>query len=266
VGELLFIGLGLGDERDLSPRARDWVRGAARVFAEEYTSRLRPGSLERLAAELGRPIERLGREAAEAGDPLWEALAGEGPVALLVVGDPFVATTHVALRVEAERRGHRWRYLPGATVLTAVPSLLGLMHYRFGRTVSLPFPSPGFAPTSPVEAIGRNRAADLHTLVLLDLDPVGPRHLAPTEALDLLAERDRADPPTLPVTAELAVVARAGTEDARAWWGTRAALRLLDFGPPLHSLVLPAPRLHFEEEAAVARWRVGPDAREGSPG
>jgi diphthine synthase len=256
MGELLFIGLGLGDEKDVSLRAMEWMRRADRVFYEEYTSRSAPGSAERLATAAGRPLERLAREAVESGTPIWEALGGAATVALLVVGDPFAATTHVALRVEAERRGHRWRYLPAATVLTAVPGLLGLMHYRFGRTVSLPFPTPGFAPTSPVDAIGRNRSAGLHTLVLLDLEPAGARHLSPGEAFQILTERDRSVPRAIPEEAELGVVARAGRDDAHAWWGSRKALSAVDFGPPLHSLVVPAPALHFEEEAAIQRWRV----------
>jgi diphthine synthase len=257
MGELTFIGLGLGDERDLSLRARDHLRAVARVFSEQYTSRLAPGSAARLAADLGIRIEPLTRAELEAGDRLWEALEGQGSVALLVVGDPFVATTHVAVRVECERRGHTWRYLPAATVLTAVPSYLGLMHYRFGRTVSLPFPAPGFVPKSPLEGIRRNRSSDLHTLVLLDLDPEPPRALSASEALRILTERDDSDPPILPASLEIGVVARVGTADAGAWWGTRPALADVDFGPPLHALVIPAPSLHFEEEAALARWRVG---------
>jgi diphthine synthase len=257
MGELTFIGLGLGDERDLSPRARDKLRTVTHIFSEQYTSRLSAGSLDRLAAELGTRIEPLSRPELESGARLWTALEGASSVALLVVGDPFVATTHVALRVECERRGYSWRYLPGATVLTAVPSYLGLMHYRFGRTVSVPFPAPGFAPRSPLEGIGRNRSADLHTLVLLDLDPEAPRALSATEALQILTERDDSDPPVLPPSLEVGVVARVGSDEARAWWGTRRALATVAFGPPLHAVVIPAPSLHFEEEAAVARWRVG---------
>jgi diphthine synthase len=258
MGLLRFIGLGLGDERDLSLRARDLIRSSSHVFAEEYTSRLAPGSLDRLARDLSVRVDMLPRASLEEGSPVWSALASGGDVALLVVGDPFVATTHVALRVECERRGHSWTYLPGATVLTAVPSLLGLMHYRFGRTVSLPFPAPGFAPVSPLEGIERNRDSGLHTLVLLDLDPTAARYLAPDVAMGILTDRDDPDRPRFPTSLELAVVARVGSETARAWWGPREALARVDFGPPLHALVVPAPTLHFEEEEAIERWRVVP--------
>ncbi len=258
MGELWFIGAGLCDERDLSGRALSILAGCARVFAEEYTAILAPSSLERLGEKLGRRIERLSREAVEGGTEVLAALGASERVALLVPGDPFAATTHVALRLACERAGHAWRYLPNASVLTAAPAFLGLMLYRFGRIVSLPFPEPGFAPSSPLEMIERNRAADLHTLVLLDLRPSEGRFLTAREAIDLLLTRDpagRAVPPDAP----LGVVARVGSESAAAWWGRPRQLLAVDFGPPLHALVIPAPRLHFEEEAAVARFSVGTD-------
>jgi diphthine synthase len=254
MGELWFVGAGLGDEQDLSRRAVDVLRGCRRVFAEEYTSVLVPGSLERLSAELGRGVERLGRVEVESERVLLDALGEGGPVALLVVGDPFVATTHVQLRLAAERAGHAWRYLAGPSIGTAAISLLGLMHYRFGRVVSLPFPEPGFDPESPFVTIGCNRAAGVHTLVLLDLRPSEGRFLRAEDALARF-EGARAAAAGLEDATELGVVARVGRPDADAWWGTRTVLARVSFGPPLHALVVPAPELHFEEAAAVAHWR-----------
>jgi len=75
MGELWFIGVGLGDERDLSRRALDVLRSCPRVFAEEYTAALSPGSLDRLAEELGRPIRRLERAELEGERPVLDALA-----------------------------------------------------------------------------------------------------------------------------------------------------------------------------------------------
>jgi diphthine synthase len=254
MAELSFVGAGLGDELDLSRRALDVLRSCDRVFAEEYTSLLAAGSLDRLEAELGRPIERLTRAQLEAERGVLDALAAAPRVALLVAGDPFVATTHVQLRLAAEAAGHRWRYLPGPSILTAATSLLGLMHYRFGRVVSLPFADPGFDPVSPFESIGKNRRSGAHTLVLLDLRPSEGRFLSASEAL---ARFDGAAARAAGVDAgtEFGVVVRAGRADADAWWGTKDELRDAAFGPPLHTLVVPGGELHFAETDAVARWR-----------
>lgn len=252
---LWFVGLGLDDERGLSRRAVELLR-SSEVFAEEYTAVAAPGSLERLGRELGRSVRRLGRAEVEGESALLEALAHHPRVALVVVGDPFAATTHVALRLAAESAGHTWGYLPNASILVAAAGFLGLSHYRFGRTVSLPFPAPGFEPRSPLEQIASNLERDLHTLLLLDLAPESGRFLRAEEALALLRERD----PSGALLAEdhrLAVAARVGRADAAGFFGTFRALRSVDFGPPLHAVVVPARRLHFEEEAALARFRVG---------
>jgi len=255
MGELAFVGLGLGDERGLSPRALEALQASDELFAEEYTAVAPEGTLDRLSATLGRPIRRLDRAALEAETPVLEALRRSPRVALLVVGDPFAATTHIALRIAAERAGHRWRYYPNASILTAAAGFLGLMAYRFGRTVSLPLPAPGFAPTSPLEQIGANRSRGLHTLVLLDLAPEVPRFLTADAAFRLIRERD----PEARVLAEtdlVAVAARVGREDAAGFFGEFARMRSVDFGPPLHAVVVLAPELHFEERAALARFQV----------
>lgn len=250
---LWFVGLGLDDERGLSRRALEVLR-RCEPFAEQYTAASAPGALERLAAELGRPIAQLGREQLEAETPVLAALARAPEVALIVVGDPFAATTHVALRLAAERAGHTWRYLPNASILVAAAGFLGLMPYRFGRTVSLPFPAPGFAPRSPLEQIEGNRARDLHTLVLLDLEPARGRFLRAEEALARLRELDP-DGRVLADTDLVAVAARVGRDDAAGFAGPFGELRGGAFGPPMHAVVVPAPRLHFEEEAALAAFR-----------
>jgi diphthine synthase len=254
MGELVFIGAGLGDDQDLSRRSVAILRECDRVFAEEYTAVLAPGSLDRLSKEIGRPIVLLDRAQVEGEKTVLDALEGGHRVALLVPGDPFAATTHVALRLAAEARGHTWRYRPGASILTAAAGFLGLQPYRFGRVVSLPFPEPGFAPTSPLEQIARNRAADAHTLVLLDLRPVEGRFLTADRAIAVLDARDPLAA-YIPRDVAIAVAARVGRDTPEAWYGTRADLAQVDFGPPMHVLVVPAATLHFEEHAALERVR-----------
>ncbi|HZY70427.1 MAG TPA: diphthine synthase [Thermoplasmata archaeon] len=255
MSELGFVGAGLGDERDLSRRALDYLRSAGRVFLEEYTSRFPEGSIARLESEIQHPIERLDRAAVESGAGILAALGSVDRVALLTPGDPFAATTHLALRLQVESAGHGWKYLPAASALVAVAGYLGLIHYRFGRTVTLPIPEPGYDPSSPFERVLRNRSEGLHTLVLLDVQAERGRYLTADAAL---AAFDRFDPEHARLAAEVpfGVVARVGTEEGAAWWGDRRALATVDFGPPVHSLVLPAPDLHFQEEAAVRRFRV----------
>ncbi len=266
MGELLFVGAGLWDEQDLSRRAVAELKRCRTVFLEEYTAVLAEGSRERLAAEIGQPLVRLEREEVENPQTILAALADprRAPVALIVPGDPFAATTHVALRLSVEGAGHSWTYLANASVLTAAAGFLGLMAYRFGRTVSLPFREPGFSPVSPFDRIRENRSRDLHTLVLLDLRPSERRFLLAPEALSWLEEQDR-ERRFLSEKESVAVVARLGSPTARAWVGRASDLESVDFGPPMHVVVVLATELHFEEAAAVARYRWPPVAEGRAP-
>ncbi len=257
MGTLYFVGAGLGDERDLSRRAVQTLGECDRLFAEEYTSLFVPGTLERLATELGRPIVRLSRAEVEGEARILAALRDGARVALVTAGDPFVATTHVALRSAVVRAGHSWQYLPAPSVLTAVASWLGLMHSRFGRPVSLPFVAPGFDPVSPWEQLAENRRRGLHTLVLLDLDPpTGRFRLGPDAVAEL--SRPRPGRPSVPTDALFAIVERVGRADASAAVGTADELATWSAGPPPHSVVVLAPTLHIEEREAIEAFRVRP--------
>ncbi len=255
MGSLVFIGLGLHDEKGITLRGLEEARAADLVFAEFYTSALLGTRLESLEALVGKPITRLTREQVEDGRALLDA-ASERRVAFLVAGDPMVATTHVDLRLRAVAAKIPTRVVHGVSILGAAAGALGLQAYKFGRTTTVPFPSPGFAPTSPLDPLLENRKAGLHTLVLLDLREDGT-FLDPKDALrSLLAmaeSRGTADfgPQTL-----VCVLSQVGSPDARIVAGSAAELLTRDLGPPLHCLVVPG-RLHFLEKEALTAFAGG---------
>src|SRR6266704_3366708 len=251
MGELIFIGLGLDDEKGITLRGLDEARSADVVFAELYTSALPGASLEAVEKLIDRKIRRLTRQEVEDGQVLLAA-AAKGLVAFLVPGDPMTATTHVDLRLRAAASKIRTRIVHGVSILTAAAGTLGLQAYKFGRTTTVPFAQPGFEPTSPLEAILENLRAGLHTLVLLDLREDGTL-LSPREAIESLlrmAMKMRTSefgPKTF-----ACVLGRVGSPDGTAAAGPLESLVGRDTGPPLHCLVIPGP-LHFlEEESLVA--------------
>jgi len=252
IGELVFIGLGLYDERDMSLRALDEARACDVLFVEFYTSILRGSSVEKLAASIGKPVSALRREDVESGGVLLKAAATKR-VGFLVAGDPMMATTHVDLRLRAEEAGIRTRIVHGSSVFTAAIGLLGLQAYKFGRTTTIPIPEPGFHPTSPVDAIAANRSAGLHTLVLLDLKE-GGRFLTANEALRYLLDVGSSS-----FTDEALVCALGGVGSPNPVARADRAGRLLaaDIGPPLHCLIIPGP-LHFAEREALVRFAHAP--------
>ena len=101
---LYVIGLGLGDEKDVTVKGAEIIRRCSKVFLESYTSILSI-SKERLEAAFGRSIQIAWRETVESEAHLIIEPAKTSDVAFLVVGDPFGATTHTDLMMRAENEG-----------------------------------------------------------------------------------------------------------------------------------------------------------------
>lgn len=256
-GHLTLVGLGLGDERGITLRGLEEARGADVVFAEFYTSAMSEGSVERLETLVGKKITVLDRGAVEDGGRILNECIGK-KVALLVAGDPMTATTHVDLRIRAEMASIGTSVVHGPSVLTAVAGLLGLQHYKFGRTTTLPFPQEGFAPTSPYEVILENRSRGLHTLVLLDIDADRGRYMTADRGLGILRDMEaRVGKGLVTDNTLVAVVARVGSDDCVVRSGSMSAMEEADFGPPLHAIVVPG-KLHFMEEEALRVFAPSP--------
>ena len=85
---LFVIGLGLGDEKDITVKGLEAVRKCKVLYLEHYTSILGT-SKERLEQYYGKEIKLADRDLVESNaDEILEA-AKTSTVALLVVGDPF---------------------------------------------------------------------------------------------------------------------------------------------------------------------------------
>ncbi|SRR6266446_565234 len=89
-------------------------------------------------------------------------------VALLVVGDPFGATTHTDILLRARALGIPTRVIHNASIMNAVGAC-GLQLYNFGQTVSLVFFTDTWRPDSFYDRVRENVDLGMHTLVLLDI-------------------------------------------------------------------------------------------------
>ncbi len=251
---LTFVGLGLYDVNDLTLRGKKVIEDADTIFAEFYTSHLIGMEPQELEKTLGKKIIVLSREEVEQGDIILES-AEKGNAVLLVAGDPMIATTHIALRIMAEERGIATRIVHNASIVTAAPGLLGLQQYKFGRTVSLPFPQENYFPTSPYDAIQENFSRGLHTLILLDLNP---KPMGAKQAMEILLRmEEKKKGGIFKENTLLGVVARAGAPDCLVRAGYLKDLLHEDFGPPLHTLILPG-KLHFAEAEALVKLAGAP--------
>jgi diphthine synthase len=238
---LLFVGLGLYDQKDISLKGLEKVREADHVFLESYTSPLAGVNVKALENFYGKQIQIVTREEVEI-DPEWMlGLAEESKVVFLTGGDPMVSTTHIDLRMRAHWRGIATAIVHGSSISTAVCGLTGLQNYRFGKACSLPFARKNWAPTTPIEVIAGNLTQDLHTLVYLDIS--GDRCMTIGEAIGMLEDMGG----KFGTTVSLYVgIARAGSDHPLVVAGDAKKLVSVDFGPPLHVLIIPA-SLHIME-------------------
>jgi diphthine synthase len=257
MGELIFVGLGLNDEKGISLHGLEETKTANSVFIELYTSLLPEFSLQRLEGLVGKKITLISRKNLEEDNGVSVLMAArKGKTVLLVPGDPFVATTHVTLRIEAEKDGIRTRIIHGASIMSAIVGLSGLHNYKFGRTVTVPFPE-NFSET-PYNVIGQNKRFGLHTLCLLDLIVEEERFLTVKEGLEqfLAIERRRSEKIVTPETIAVGV-ARVGSEHPSLKADFAESLLTHDFGSPPHSLILVG-QLHFMEAEALINLAGAP--------
>jgi len=252
---LTLVGLGLGDERDITLRGLDAVQGAAQVWLEAYTSLLVTGlDTAKLEELYGRPVQLADREKVEQGvEAILEAARTEH-VAFLVVGDPFGATTHADLCMRAKEMGVEVEVVHNASVMNAVAAC-GLQLYRFGQSVSIVFFTETWRPDSFYDYIVTNRKAGLHTLCLLDIrvkepsvealcrgkrEYEPPRYMSVAVAVRQLLEVEaRRGEGAYSEETECIGVARLGQKTQRLVYAPMSELRDTPLGAPLHSLVIP---------------------------
>ena len=165
---LYLIGTGLGDEKDITLRGVEKIRESARVFIEAYTSiACSTNFVKSIEALTGKAVESADRYFVEDASEIL-ALAREENVSLLVVGDPFSATTHSDLYVRCRQEGIVIEVVHNASILNAI-GITGLQLYRFGQVITLCFWTDTWRPQSWFPTIEENMQRGLHTLVLLDI-------------------------------------------------------------------------------------------------
>eukprot|EP00088_Acartia_fossae_P031658 TRINITY_DN3249_c0_g1_i1.p1 TRINITY_DN3249_c0_g1~~TRINITY_DN3249_c0_g1_i1.p1 ORF type:complete len:286 (-),score=54.30 TRINITY_DN3249_c0_g1_i1:1-819(-) len=269
---LYFIGLGLGDAKDITVRGLELVKQSERVYLEHYTSILTCGK-EELEKFYEREIILADREMVEQNSDEIMADAETKDIAFLVVGDPFGATTHADLVLRAKEKGIPHKVVHNASIMNAI-ACTGLQLYNFGETVSIPFWTDNWRPDSFYNKILKNRECGFHSLCLLDIkvkeqseenlirgrkiyEP--PRFMTTAQAAQQLLEivKNKEQEETehcLKSDSVVVCVARVGADSQKIVTCTLEQATKEDLGGPLHSLVIPG-ELHYLETDAINMWK-----------
>ena len=241
---IALIGLGL-TLNEITEEGLKLARSCDELYLDSYTSPI-PFSQKSIEDLLGKKVNLVGREDLES-DRLLD-LGKKERVGLLTIGDPMSATTHSSLLDRARELDVEAIYVPGISIITVAPALLGLQHYKFGRIVTIPHPSKGEV-RSPYDQIADNYP--LHSLILLDSDPP----LSAEGALSYLEAIDEGGGRIFEPDRAICVISRARLEDEEIWVGTIAEGKKKRFRSP-SVLVLPG-KLHFSEEEGLTRFVSG---------
>jgi diphthine synthase len=255
--ELVFTGLGLNDENGLSLTGLEEAKSADTVFAELYTNLLPNLSIDNLENLIDKKITLLKRRDLEDqnGETLIQA-AKKGKTVLFVPGDPLIATTHITLRLAAQKANIKTRIVHGASIISAAIGLAGLHNYKFGKSVTIPFPD-NYSET-PYTVIDQNRKAGLHTLCLLDIDTEQEHYLTIRDSIEALLKIEQKRKQKAFTQTSLAVgIARAGSKTPAVRADYARKLLDQDFGAPPYCLIVPA-GLHFMEAEALIAFAGAP--------
>lgn len=178
---LNLIGIGLGDERDITLKGLELIKASDLIYLENYTSKLNC-NIKKLEELYQKKIIPANRDLIENKDEIINN-AENKEVSLLIIGDVLGATTHLDIIQRAKEKNIKVNIVHNASILNAV-SETGLSLYNFGKVISIPFENKNI--TSPIKAFEDNQKNGLHTLFLFDLKPDENKFMQIDEAIKYL--------------------------------------------------------------------------------
>ena len=268
---LYLIGLGLYNEKDISVRGLELVKQSDYIYMEYYTSILGVPK-ETLEEFYNKKITLADRDMIESEfEKEIIEKAKTNKVSLLVVGDPFSATTHTDLYLRAIENNIKIEVLNNASIINAC-GISGMSLYRFGEIISIPYFTEKWKPYSFYEKIKKNKDNDQHTLLLLDIkvkevseenlakgkmiyEP--PRFMSINTALKQLKDsEENLKLNIIDDDTNYIGLARVGAPDQMIVSGKYKELVNFDFGKPLHSLIICAKSVHSMEREMFDYYSV----------
>ncbi len=232
--------IGTGISFDLTISAIDALKKCDEIYLETYTNLIEDEKIASLEELIDKKITKLERKDVESRFLVNKAKTSH--VALLVSGDPLIATTHVSLVIDAKKAKMPVKIIHNSSIYTAATGKTGLQMYKFGKTCSIPNPRPNYNPTSWFDIIKQNLANDAHTLVLLDTEP------QPMDAKIALELLEKVDKNSILKDKKIAVLSRIGEKDEKISYNETDKLAKSNLGKPPFAIIVPAKFHPIEKE------------------
>ena len=263
---LHLIGIGAKKEH-INKEMFEVIKNSEKVFMEYYTS-FYDDSFEDLSTFLGKDLIIANRELIES--KIEDEIINPAKlvdIALLVLGDPLIATTHTDLLLRAKEAGVKTQIYNNVSIANQIAKT-GLQFYKFGKITSIPFFNEKFMPRTPYLVFYDNHKIGAHSLFLLDLNPSNDiaykgnrRYLQANEAFDFLLkipkimleneEIEEKDSMYLDEETPAIICSKLGFKDEKIVYGTIGELSNLDrninFAEPL-CIIIPGDMHEMEIE------------------
>ncbi len=232
-----LIGSGIAGYKEISLKGIEACKKSTKVYIERYTNIMSDKDINLLSKEIGKEIVELNRDDVES---RFEEIVKNNreDIALIVVGDPLTATTHIELLRSCKERGIKYKVIHSSSIYSAV-SETGLHIYKFGKSCSIPFKEKNYNPTSFFDVIESNYKNNAHTLVFLDIKKDENRYMSINQGLSRLIEISKSRGSFLTKETKVIGIARLGYDDQIIKYGTVEELMSFEFGSSPHIIVIP---------------------------
>src|SRR3989344_1008048 len=231
MNKLFLIGLGL-EEGDISLKAVEAIKKCDKLYLESYTS-------------VGISIDYLKKLFKNNSQEIIKEAKREN-VALLIQGDCLSATTHISIIQEASENNIETEIIHGASIFTAVNET-GLSLYSFGKTASIPFENKTIK--TPYEIVKTNLENGMHSLILLDLNPLENKFLSAKKGLNYLIKHG------LKESTKAVICFKLGTKERKIKFGKIKDLLSINLKDYPQCIIIIG-NTHFVEEDYLNKFKV----------
>jgi len=239
----MFILAGLGHNTEEIPiGVLKYLKEVDLVFLEGYTNIIEEDMLEYLRS-IREDIKIVDRRFVE--EELEKIIIEnrDKKIMLLISGNPLFATTHLYFLKFCKENGVDFKVILAPSVFDEIGKT-GLFLYKFGRTVSIPF----HEAESFFDDILTNYKNSMHTLVLLDLDPINNKYLSVKEAVKRILDLDKKKGTNIfSEDKKIIICSNLGRKNEKILYITIKEALNLDIDPPV-CIIIPGRLNEIEEE------------------
>lgn len=233
---LYIVGVGLGTGH-VTMEALSIIRNIKYIFVDGYTSIHE--NINDILSQARGIVKILNRADLEdrSGEDIIKVLEEGHDAALLVIGDPMIATSHAAIAYIVKRMGFNVKIVNSVSIVCATISQAGLSPYKLGPIATITYPRLNVLSLRAYEVLSDNIARGLHTLFLLDIRDDGS-FMNNKEAVELLKKMEEEEGKGI-INDDLL-----GIFLARIGWSSQEIVissitKAPDLGNPPHAIIIP---------------------------